>query len=78
MTRDAFAAVLPDMPVPSLPFMGAYGIGVASLDRAEAVLRRGGIAPRRMNRALVAPFPDALGIGAWVFVEAAADLPWRP
>jgi hypothetical protein len=26
---------------------------------------------------LVAPFPAELGQGAWLFVERAADLPWR-
>ena len=32
---------------------------------------------RRIGAALVVPFPDELGIGAWLFVENAADLPWR-
>ena len=26
---------------------------------------------------LLAPFPPELGVGAWAFVEKAADLPWR-
>jgi len=30
-----------------------------------------------MGSALFVPFPQELGIGAWLFVENAADLPWR-
>jgi hypothetical protein len=26
---------------------------------------------------VIAPFPPELGVGAWIFVENAADLPWR-
>jgi hypothetical protein len=26
---------------------------------------------------IVAPFPDELGVGCWVFVENTAALPWR-
>ena len=32
--REAFAAVLPEVAIPSLPFMGAYGVTAASLDAA--------------------------------------------
>jgi hypothetical protein len=32
---------------------------------------------RRLGAALVVPFPGELGLGAWLFVENAADLPWR-
>ncbi len=32
---------------------------------------------RRLGAALVVPFPAELGAGAWLFVENAADLPWR-
>src|SRR5262249_56154437 len=31
LTPEAFARKLPDVPIPSLPFIGAYGIRVASL-----------------------------------------------
>jgi hypothetical protein len=50
---------------------------VESLARAEAVLRDGGLPFRRDGRALVARFPEALGTGAWVFIEAPEDMPWR-
>ena len=69
VTPEAFAAVLPEIAIPSLPFIGAYGVTVASLKRVEATLRSGGIASRRAGDALVAPFPQELGKGAWLFSE---------
>ena len=77
MDRNAFAKLLPELAIPSLPFAGAYGVRVKSLARAEAVLRDAGLPFRRDGRALVARFPEALGIGAWVFVEAPENMPWR-
>lgn len=71
LTPAAFAGRFPEVAIPGLPFMGAYVIAVASLATAEAVLRRGGIAARREGDRLIARFPDALGIGAWVFAEIA-------
>jgi hypothetical protein len=71
VTPEAFAAALPEIAIPSLPFMGAYGVTVNSLDVAEAILCAGGIASRRTAAALVAPFPDELGQGAWLFAEDA-------
>lgn len=73
----AFAALLPGVPIPNLPFVGAYGLRVTSLATAEAALRRGGIAPRKADGSLTAGFPDELGAGAWVFVESPTQLPWR-
>jgi hypothetical protein len=35
------------------------------------------MAMRRLGAALCVPFPEELGIGAWLFVENAGDLPWR-
>ncbi len=67
VTPNAFAAVLPELTIPSLPFMGAYGVMVTSLDAAEATLRNGGISLRRVDACLIAPFPHALGHGAWLF-----------
>ena len=63
--------------IPRLPFIGAYALRVQSLAAAEALLRHEGMTMRRMGAALVVPFPDELGAGAWLFVENAADLPWR-
>ena len=77
MDAGAFAAVLPEVAVPALPFIGAYAVAVASLDRAEGALRAGGLAARREGQMLIATFPPELGRGAWVFVETASALPWR-
>ncbi len=74
---DGFAALFPEIEVPRLPFVGAYAIWVRSLRDAEALVRQSGLGTRRAGAALVVPFPVALGVGAWVFVENAADLPWR-
>jgi hypothetical protein len=75
-SAEAFARLFPSLPIPRLPFMGVYGVRVASLARAEAILSKLSGA-RRDGAALFVPFPDELGQGAWVFVERAADLPWR-
>ena len=69
VTREAFAAALPEIAVPSLPFIAGYGVTVRSLDAAEAALRSGGLSSRRAGDVLVAPFPDELGTGAWLFSE---------
>jgi Glyoxalase-like domain len=75
VSADACAGLLTELELPSLPFIAAYGIAVASLEDAAAQLARGGIAGRRTNgvRAghLVAPFPAELGHGAWLFEEVA-------
>ena len=57
--------------------MAAYAIRVGSLSAVEARLRETALPSRRIGAALVAPFPEALGAGAWLFVQNAADLPWR-
>lgn len=73
----AFGAAFPDIAVPSLPFMGVYGLRVASLETARRVMEQGGIALQTVGRTVIARFPEALGHGAWVVVERASDLPWR-
>ena len=75
--NDAFAALFPETPVPRLPFIGAYAIRVRSLSAVEALLKKAALAVRRVKSALVAPFPEELGVGAWVFVENDGALPWR-
>ncbi|MBO0711741.1 MAG: VOC family protein [Acetobacteraceae bacterium] len=69
LTLAAFAGRFSEIAIPRLPFMGAYAVAVGSLATAEEALRRGGIAARRDGDRLIARFPDALGIGAWVFAE---------
>src|SRR5262245_38418760 len=69
VSRAAFEAMLPEIAIPGLPFIGAYGIAVASLDAAEASLSRAGLRARRAGDCLVVSFPSELGQGAWLFSE---------
>jgi hypothetical protein len=73
VTASTFAFMCPQIPIPSLPFIGAYGISVRSLERAERVLKQGEIATQWIGQSLVAAFPQELGCGAWVFSSANAD-----
>ena len=77
ISEAAWAALVPEVAVPRLPFIGAYAIRVASLRDAEVLMHKAGLNPRRSGKTLVVPFPPELGTGAWFFVEDAADLPWR-
>ncbi len=77
MTAAAFTRLVPGVPVPGLPFIGAYALRVDSLIATANVLRARAARFEQRDRMLFAPFPPALGTGAWIFVENAADLPWR-
>ena len=66
---DAFARMLPEVPIPSLPFVGAYGVKVKSLALLVNILRKSGVSTRRREQNLVAIFPEELGHGAWLFGE---------
>jgi hypothetical protein len=69
MSADVFARWLPEISMPSLPFIGAYGIQVASLAKLDELLMRAGLATRRRAHDLVGAFPAELGHGAWQFTE---------
>ena len=73
---SALMRLFPDLPIPGLPFIAAYGI-VTSLLRTTAHLRVGHIPFDWRDDRVIAPFPDELGVGRWVFVESTAALPWR-
>jgi hypothetical protein len=73
VAAGAFSEMFPQVPIPSLPFIGAYGIEVRSLEAAERILMPGGIATERRGKNLVAAFPEELGRGAWVFSCASDD-----
>ena len=73
----ALPQLIPRAAVPDLPFIAGYGIAVASLAEAAACLRAGGLAFETQGGCVIAPFPDELGVGSWVFVARATDLPWR-
>jgi hypothetical protein len=77
VSAASLGELFPRLAAPELPFMAGYGIAVASLDRAVASLQAGEIAFQRDGGYVVAPFPEELGLGAWVFVEIAPALPWR-
>jgi hypothetical protein len=77
LSEESFAALLPEIPIPRLPFIGAYALRVQSMSAVEGLLRQERLAARRIGAALALPFPEELGVGAWLFVENAADLPWR-
>jgi hypothetical protein len=66
---NSFAQILPEVPIPSLPFMGAYGIKVRSLSAIEDMLQRAGVRTRRSDHGLFAVWPEELGHGAWIFEE---------
>ena len=69
MSAEAFARLLPEVAIPSLPFAGAYGIRVASLLRTDDLLTHAGLLTRWNEQELVATFPPELGRGAWLFTE---------
>jgi hypothetical protein len=75
LTANTFSETLPQVQIPSLPFIGAYGVSVASLAAAEQSLVQGGITPHRHGQTLMAAFPEALGCGAWLFSERGAADP---
>jgi len=70
VTRAAFEDKLPEVAVAGLPFIGAYGIVVTSLDTVKAMLERAGLRTRCAGDCLVVPFPQELGQGAWLFSES--------
>jgi hypothetical protein len=73
MHAQALAAMLPGIEVPSLPFIGAYRLRVASLATARRCLEQAGLAPRQLGEDLLCAFPLELGSGAWLFSSGAAN-----
>ena len=69
VTAEAFERMVPEVPIPSLPFIGAYSIRVASVAALDEMLQRAGLQTRRREQDLVVPFPEELGRGAWLFAE---------
>jgi hypothetical protein len=69
LAADDFGRMLPELPIPSMPFVGAYEIKVQSLSLAADLLTQAGLLVRRRDRDLIAVFPPELGHGAWLFTE---------
>jgi Glyoxalase-like domain len=67
VAATTFSQMFPRVPIPSLPFIGAYGISVGSLEIVERTLMQGGLTTQRVGQSLVAAFPEELGCGAWLF-----------
>jgi hypothetical protein len=72
-----FSRLVPGLPVPGVPFIGAYAVRTDSLIATANLLRANGNTFEQRDRMLFTPFPKGLGAGAWIFVEQATDLPWR-
>jgi hypothetical protein len=77
VNATSLARLMPNVAIPSLPFIGLYALRVDSLTATEALLRSSGLSVERRDLMLAASFPNGLGTGAWFFVERADDLPWR-
>jgi hypothetical protein len=77
VSHDRATEKLPEIPVTSLPFMIGYALGVESLAAAEAAVDGADLEWRAFEDGIVATFPAELGEGAWFFVEAPDNLPWR-
>ncbi|HXJ02907.1 MAG TPA: VOC family protein [Micropepsaceae bacterium] len=77
MDRTGFSRLVPAVPIPNLPFIGAYAVRVDSIIGAANGLRARGLNFEQRDNMLFVPFPPALGTGAWIFVEQLTDLPWR-
>ena len=73
----SFGRLFPRLAIPDPPFMAAYGIAVTSLAQGVACLQAGHVGFESRDGCVIAPFPEELGMGCWVFVETAAALPWR-
>jgi hypothetical protein len=69
--------IAPGMVVPSLPFIGLYAVAVKSIPALQTHLTSSGAEFARHADSILVRFPDELGIGAWMFVERAGNLPWR-
>jgi hypothetical protein len=70
VSAGAFRQAIPEIALPSLPFVGAYAIEVLSLSKAEHLLTDAGLKVKRRGQRLLAIFPEELGKGVWVFSQS--------
>ncbi|TMJ29894.1 MAG: VOC family protein [Alphaproteobacteria bacterium] len=66
---DGFQQMLPEISLPSIPFMGACEIRVASLAALRDRLRQARLETFERPQSLVVRFPAEIGDGAWLFKE---------
>jgi hypothetical protein len=76
-TAETLSQLMPDLAIPSLPFIGLYAVVVRSVPVLCGCLQRGGVSFIAYDGFVTARFPSALGVGGWVFAETPARLPWR-
>jgi hypothetical protein len=69
VSADGFRQMLPEIPIPCLPFMGACEIRVASLAALREALKQAGMKTSERAQSLVVGFPEEIGHGAWLFKE---------
>jgi hypothetical protein len=69
MSADGFRQMLPEIPIPCLPFIGACEIRVASLAALRDILQQAGMKSAERAQVLIAEFPEEIGHGAWLFKE---------
>ena len=69
VTADRFRQMLPEIAIPSLPFMGACEIRVASLSPLRDILKQAGMQSSERAQGLIVGFPEEIGQGAWLFKE---------
>jgi hypothetical protein len=69
VTRASFEQMLPGIEIPSLPFIGACEIRVASVAKVKITLARTELPSATHQEGLLVPFPEELGRGAWLFRE---------
>ena len=69
LAADAFAGMLPEIPIPSLPFIAAYGIRVKSLATIDDIAKQAKLRTRRFERRNDRGLSPELGHGAWLFAE---------
>jgi hypothetical protein len=69
VTADSFRRLLPEISIPSVPFMGACEIRVASLAATRDLLKQARMEMWERAQELVVRFPAELGEGAWLFKE---------
>jgi len=69
VSGEGLQHMLPDIPIPALPFMAACEIKVASLTRLRDMLERAGMSVSERGQVLIVQFPPEIGQGAWLFFE---------
>src|SRR5262245_10209759 len=76
VTRAAFKKVLPEIDIPSMPFIGAYGVVVESLETLGALFHVSRLFTRRIGDVMLGMYPPPLEDGSWLFSEDSEATPF--